>query len=135
MIKTVERKVAKVSPIKRVRASARKLAAEKAGSAIAVVKDVAQSVLQPGDRLITDRLLGMLTSGLADRIAEVIRDASVGEIQLKPHQLQIIEMILDRVEGKPMQAHMLDTDQVDEHTARMLSELLERRLAAEERER
>lgn len=89
----------------------------------------------PNARHITDRLVSMLEDGLAERIAEVIRDASLGEVQLKPHQLQIIDMILDRTEGKPLQAHTFDGNQVDEHTARLLSDLLERRLAAEERER
>ncbi len=84
-------------------------------------------------RRITERLSAMLQEGLADRIAEVMRDASVGEVKLAPHQLQMIDMILDRTEGKPLQAHKIETNQVDENTARLLAELLERRLAAEEK--
>jgi hypothetical protein len=120
MISSRERKIAKVRPIKRVRvnASAQKIiAVENAGNS--------------GAGLVTERLTAMLEDGLAQRIAEVIRDASLGEVQLKPHQLQIIDMILDRTEGKPTQAHTLEANQVDEHTARLLAELLERRLAAE----
>ena len=85
----------------------------------------------PRGRRITECLLAMLEDGLAARIAEVMRDASTGEIKLAPHQLQMIDMILDRTEGKPLQAHKIETNQVDENTARLLADLLERREAAE----
>src|SRR5262249_32930709 len=136
MVKADRRKIAKVSPIKGALVAESKLSAKRATGEISVVHDLTQRAdRKDSERPITGRLLTMLESGLAGKSAEVIRDASIGKIQLKPHQLQIIEMILDRMEGKPKQGNMANSNQVDEHTARLLSELLERRLAAEAKER
>lgn len=65
----------------------------------------------------------MLKDGDADSLADVLLGVSSGRKKPKPGQLQALDMVMDRTEGKPV--HSVNaTIGVDQETANLVAELL-----------